>query len=363
MLSLGWRLGMSTDETASIYAETQGDAERLRLDLYYSGTLMHSGREQEGLEGFRGISRGALATGDLGVALTASTGVAYASWLAGSLSEGVETIDQALLLVADTPTAAEGPVFVSTLAHAFQSRGMCRGYTGELDQARSDFDRALELAREHVDRQTESASHANRALLEAAVEDYEAALHHAAQGLAIAEPMDAIHRIACSVPIAMAESGKGRFAEAIARAEADLGTVREQRIGLYFEPLLLATIARSKLALDMPDDALAAADEAVDITDARGLATCALAAPITLAQVLIAVQGAAAGARIESVLARAMRRARESGARIFETRITRELAALARLRGDEVTAGASGPPRDQTLDGTPVAGVDSAKAG
>ena len=345
MLSLGWRLGMSPDERASVYAETKEDVERLRLDLYYSGILMHSGREREGLEGFRRISRGALAAGDPGLALTASTGVAYASWLAGSLSEGVETIDHALPLVADAPTAASGLVFVSTLAHAFQSRGMCRGYSGELDQARTDFDRALELAREQVDPQTESASHANQALLEAAVEDYQAALHHAARGLAIAEPLDAIHRIACSVPAAVAQSGMGRFADAIVRAEADLATVREHQIGVYFEPLLLATIARSKLALGEADAALAAAEEAVDIADVRGLATCALTAPITLAQVLIALQGAAAGARIESVLARAMLRARESGARVFEPQIHRELAALARARAGDVSPrrGATAP--------------------
>ena len=102
--------------------------------------------------------------------------------------------------------------------------------------------------------------------------------------------------------------------------------------------MLLATIARCKLALGEPGDALAAAEEAVDIMDARGLATCALSAPIALAQVLIATQGAAAAERIDAVLARAERVARESGARAFEPQIQRERAALARLRGDDVTA-------------------------
>ncbi len=72
--------------------------------------------------------------------------------------------------------------------------------------------------------------------------------------------------------------------------------------------------------------------------DARGLTTCALPAPIALAQVLIATQGAAAAERINTVLMHAMRVARGSHARIFEPHIHRELGALARLRGDDTTA-------------------------
>ena len=74
--------------------------------------------------------------------------------------------------------------------------------------------------------------------------------------------------------------------------------------------------------------------------DARGLATCALSAPITLAQILLATQGAAAGARVSAVLARALAVARKSGAQIFEVSIRRELAALGALRGDDISAAA-----------------------
>jgi hypothetical protein len=65
---------------------------------------------------------------------------------------------------------------------------------------------------------------------------------------------------------------------------------------------------------------------------ARGLATCALQAPIVLARILIVTHGAAAAERIEQVLAHAMRVIDASGARIFEPQVQRELAALARLR-------------------------------
>ncbi len=205
---------------------------------------------------------------------------------------------------------------------------LCRGYAGELDRARQDFARAIELARDYDDPLTESASHANLALLEASIERYEAALEHATQGLALAERFgDVVHMIACSVPMALADVGLGRFADALARAEADLSTLRQQQIGLYFEPVLLATIARSRLALEEPDAALVAAEEAVAIAEARGLTTCALIAPITLAQILSTTRSDA-GDRVESILAAALHTARASRAQVFEARIQRQLAAL-----------------------------------
>lgn len=339
ILRLAWRLGVSREETAALHAEAHEHAERFHLDLFYAGSLMHSGREREGLDAFRAAGRQAVAAGDRGRVLTASNGVAYASWIAGSLTEAVETIDRALALAAGDPKAGSGLAFVCPLAHAMQTRGQSVGYMGELEGARRDFDRALELAREHGDAQTESACHANRALLEADVGEIEAALGSAALGLAIAERAgDTIHALACSTPAAVAQAGAGRFAAALALAESNLATIRRHGIGLYYEPALLATIARSRLALGTHDDALAAAEEAVAIADARGLATCALPARIALAQVLMATRGAAAGARIDAILARAARVARESLAHAFEPQIQRQVAALARLRGEDISA-------------------------
>ncbi|EHN12935.1 Adenylate cyclase [Patulibacter medicamentivorans] len=333
ILSVSWRLGISPQEITAIHAETQVDLERFRGNLYYAGSLMHGRREREGLDGFREASREAVAAGDPGRMLTASTGVAYASWIAGSLTEAVETLDRALAVAGDDPTTGAGVGFVCPLAHALQSRGLSVGHMDELETALRDFDRGIVLAREHRDPQTESACHANRSLLEVNAGRTVAALRGAALGLAIAEPAgDTVHVIACSTPMAAAQAAMGRFAEALARAEANLATIREHGIGLYYEPLLLATIARSRLGLGEPDAALAAAEEGAGIASARGLTTCALPAPIALAQVLRATQGAAAGERIDAVLAGALRVARQSRARLFERQIGSDLAALASAR-------------------------------
>jgi class 3 adenylate cyclase/tetratricopeptide (TPR) repeat protein len=322
ILSLAWRLGISPDEAAAIHAEAHADDERSPGDLWYAGWLMHTGREREGLDRFRAADRAADAVGDRPFALIASIGVAYASWVAGSLGEGVDTLDRALRLAAGDPMTAAGVAFVCPLAHAYGQRGLCEGYMGELDQAHQDFDRAIEMAREYEDPETESAARANLALLEASVGNYEAALGNAALGVEIGERLgNVIHIIACSVPAAVAEAGAGRFADALAGAESNLAKIRQHGIGLYYEPVLLATIAQCRLALGHPEDALAAAEEAVDVMNARCLATCALQAPIALLQVLATTQGAAAAKRIESVLARAMHIVGASGARVFEPQV------------------------------------------
>ena len=196
-----------------------------------------------------------------------------------------------------------------------------------------DSRRAIELAREHDDPESEASAHASLALLQADSGEIEASLGHAALGLAIAERAGlVVHVVACAAPAALAEAVAGRFADALARAQSSLATIREHRVGLYFEPLLLATVARSRLGLGAPAEALASAEDAVAVMEERGLATCALQAPLALAHVLAATEGAAAAERIATVLTGALGPARASGARLFVLRIERELAAVAHLR-------------------------------
>lgn len=325
LLSLAWRVGMSPDETAAIHAAAYGDLERARADLYFSGFLMHSGREREGLEGFRAVSRQAIAAGHPGLTLVSATGMAYARWVAGELREGVTMLDHALPAADADPHLGTGDIFGCPAAHGYQSRGLCRGYLGELDAARADFHHGIELAREYGDPETVAAAQANLALLEANLGEHEIALEIATRGRAEAERgANAIHVIACTVPAAVAEAGLGRFDTALDLAGSSLASMRQRRVGLYFEPVLLATIARVRVALGKPGEAVDAAEEAVAIATARGLETCALPAHITLAHVLRKTQHPAAADRIDALLTRALRQARRTGAHVFEAAIRRE---------------------------------------
>jgi adenylate cyclase len=192
------------------------------------------------------------------------------------------------------------------------------------------------MAHEHQDAETASAAHAARALLEAELGDVAAAGASAALGLVIAERAgNAVHAIACAVPAAMADAAGGRTDVALASAERTLVAIRDRRIGLYYEPLLLGTMARCRLAHGDAAGALDAAEEAVAVAGTRGLTTCALSAPLTLAHVLLTLQGAGAQPRVEVLLGGAARIARTSGAHLFEPRIHLGRSALALACGDE----------------------------
>ena len=334
LLGLAWRLGMVPEEAAALRSEGHkpADVEQFRLDLNYAATLMHNGRERDGLELFREVNRLAVAAGDPDLVLTPACGVSYASWIAGSLAEAVSVIDSALDLTGANPGAGAGLAFVCPCAHAFGQRAQAFGYMGDLEAARRDFDRAIELAREHNDPEVESYRYANLAILEALAGEPEAALHDAARGRAIGPRAgNALASVATSTARAVAQAGSGRFEEGYRQAEANLATVRQRGMGRYFEPMLLATMARCDLALGRPEAALAAAEEGFDIMNGRGLTVCALPAPITLAEVLLATAGASAAERIEAVLGYAAHTARQSQAHIFEPQIYRQLAAVARL--------------------------------
>jgi tetratricopeptide (TPR) repeat protein len=206
-------------------------------------------------------------------------------------------------------------------------RGFCSAYMGETERAKHDFERAIEIAREHGDAEAECYLHAARGFVGAGFGDEAAARADAALALELGvHAGNAMGIATASLAYAAVDAATGRFAEARARAEKAVASARERRPGLHFESALLAALARARLGLADPEGALAAAEDAVEIMDARGLRAGALSAPLALAHVLRATGGAAE--RIESVLTRALDVARECGAVIYERQLEEQLAAL-----------------------------------
>lgn len=324
VLSMAWRLGLPPDETAVAHA---GSRAGLLADLFLAGTHLHGGREREGLELFRVTRHGAIDRGDKALGVTASCGVSYAAWIAGQLGEAMQVTELALASAGEDAALGAGLAFVCPLAHVHVDRGRSLGYRGDLNGSRQAFARAIALACEAGDPETEAAAYANRAHVHADLGQHDAALEDATRGREIGERAgNVVHVVACEVPGAMAHMGLGRPAEALAAATATLATIREVRLGLYYEPALLATIARARLAAGEHALARSAAEEAVALMTARGLRTCALQAPLALAEVLRATEGTKAAPRIGAVLEEALAIARPSGAPVFEEQIARALA-------------------------------------
>jgi tetratricopeptide (TPR) repeat protein len=312
------------------------EAQRILLDLGLGATLLISGRESDARESLTRLLHEAIDTGDAGLALTVAAGTLSSTFAAGTASECLELADRALELAAGDIEAGSGLMLRSPYSMVLWMRAMAVGYMGKLAESHREFERALEIAREHDDLESEGFALAARSLVRTESGDVDAAHGDADRALEIAERAgNTAAAVMAAGALSGAEAVAGRFAETLRTAEPALATIRDSGIQRMYEPMLLAAIARAKLGLGKHDVAVAAAAEAVEIMDARGLKVAAMPARIALAQVLIAVEGVAAAERIEAELAKASEVAREIGASIFEPQVQRELAALARLRGED----------------------------
>jgi tetratricopeptide (TPR) repeat protein len=301
--------------------------DQVLLDQNYAASLLLSGREREGLALARQANQRATRSSDPGLKLTASCGEVLANAIAGSAEDGLAAVVRGLEAAGDDTAAGAGLVFACPYGLALSFRGFCAGAIGHTDRAAQDFERAIEVTRSHGDRESESYAHSNRAFVdEMSGQVGPATLTHSQRAFDLAEQAgNPLAGAAASTAWAVAEVATGSLAEGLERADSTLTTIRERGTGLHYIPALLTSIALARLGLGDRGAALASAEEAVDIMNSRGLTVCALLAPITLAWLLIETEGAAAGDRIEAILARATDVVEKSGARVFEPQI-RELA-------------------------------------
>jgi class 3 adenylate cyclase/tetratricopeptide (TPR) repeat protein len=343
ILALAARLGMSDEETAAIHAEGEvltgrgkHAFERVLLDLAYATNLFFGAREREGLELLRTASNRAFELGEPGLALNVASVMGIATWLMGSHREGVELTDRALGLAGDDVGAGAGLMFASPYAGCLWVRAACAGWMGRLDQARPDFNRAIELAREQGDLETETYALCARASLLTYILDLEPALRDGERSVELAERSgNATALAAAYIAVAVARVHSKDFNGAREIAERALQIARKRQLQLQAEPNILACLALARLGLGGAAEARAAAEEAIAVAEARvphGLAGAA--AWIALARVLTATEGADAREAIESALRRAKELSRSSESPTLEPQIHAELAALARLCGD-----------------------------
>jgi hypothetical protein len=108
-------------------------------------------------------------------------------------------------------------------------------------------------------------------------------------------------------------------------------------VALEFEPMALRYLSQARLRTGDPRAARAAAREAVAIAAQRRTKGWELLSRIALAQAIRACEGPSAIAAIERELRRALALAQTTGARTLEPHVRVELAAVARLRGDDVS--------------------------
>ncbi len=346
ILDLGWRLGLSDAETAALFSEGRelaacsSDPRVLALFLDGYATVL---RLHGDLEGSRQIEREAVQAaeeaGDAAVRVAVRLYLPYANLLAGRLRDSLRISEEILADASDADLAMAARFKkLDPYVHLRMMKGRALSEIGRLNEAKSELDRAVELARERGDLENLGWAHdfqVHRAWLAC---DGQTALRHARSSAEVAERVgSAFSRRYASQCLGLAYIVNEEWNQASDVLEATLASARQGRIGLEQEARLLSDLGEALLGCGKPGQALAAAEEAVDTARRRGTPVLECDAHRVLARVLLHTEGRSSEWRIQAALESALELAERTGARSREPFIRDEYAELAGLLGDDAT--------------------------
>jgi tetratricopeptide (TPR) repeat protein len=209
-------------------------------------------------------------------------------------------------------------------------RGVLQGWTGSFAPGKRALEQALQIAREDQDPETEAFSH----MMLVAVADLAGSptgvLQHARQGVEIAERSGgAFWQGLAQQSLGIAYVLHGEWDDALTAIEGALSIHRQRNVGLEAEPMSLALLARAHLGRGDSEAALTVTQEAIALACARGTKGSELYARYHHSQALLASEGDRRAAAAEE-LQRALALVAITGARGFEPRLRRDLAAIAK---------------------------------
>jgi class 3 adenylate cyclase/tetratricopeptide (TPR) repeat protein len=342
ILAFGFRLGLSPDEEAAVFAEGKRWTEKSRdakaeglLETAYTIVRVTSGYVDEacqhGLTGERLLRE----AGDEELRSLASWTRIYPTVIAGRYSQARELLDRLLEATRGHPEWGFDLWELSAWVWAHYMRGGVELYAGDLTTARSMLERGIELARQHGDPESEGWAQSWLADLGVITGDTELCLAASQRSVEIGENLSSPYsRVFAFLHLGIALTLDARWREATETLEHALDTARERRTCLETEPRQLAWLAEARLgAGDLPR-ARELAEEAVALGQRIHAPLDAIFAHRALARVLMQQEGSEAGAAIRTALREAERVIEETGARNLRPLILLELAELARLEGD-----------------------------
>lgn len=322
-LNHGWRLGISEQEAAALYeggrelAERSGDSVNLLLlQTMYATVRGLGGHVEEYVELTREAMGLADSIGAPAMRMAVMPNGIYSHMVRGHLDEALRLADEAMELGRDDPTLAAGMGLASPYAFCVMMRGVVLNAMGRLDEAEAEHERALRVAREQGDLETQGWTHANHAFLARNTGRTDIALSHATQGYEIAERIgDSFSRGWALTNVGYAHLLREEWQEAIEAVEVSLERSREARTGLEGEPWRLAILAEALIGAGDGRSARATAEEAVALTLERGSEWILPYCYRVLAEALLASDGPGAGSDAGAALDNAESAAERTGAR------------------------------------------------
>jgi class 3 adenylate cyclase/tetratricopeptide (TPR) repeat protein len=342
LMTYGWRLGISHEETEALFNEAErmaseaGDVRSRAILLFtYGAARAHCDGE---LRESAGLTRQAIALAEESGDPALYVGVAnpYHLYSIGAYREAVAICDRAIELADGDPTMGAGMFFGCPYAMHHVEKGWYLAELGELEQARRMLENGTKIAHAQGDMEVFGFSHYFSTWRAYFAGEPESALTHARRSLEIAErigsPFSRAHEW---LVLGLAERMQGHWRNAIAAVERSRAIARESRTTVERNALRLTLLGESYLGLGDPARARALVDEGLEVARTQGHVPDQMHASLALARVLPSSVGTAARAEIEAALARTLALAAETGAKAYEPLVHVELAELARQSGDE----------------------------
>jgi adenylate cyclase len=343
ILNVGWRLGASEEEAASIFTEGRALAQRsgdLRwlggVALMYANVRGMAGKLQDYRKYSAEAARVADQTDDDALKAACRSGQLVAHAFVGRFQEALLLAEQTLAQTSEDPRLGADIFGFSPHIVALFMRGLIVSNMGRHSEVEANLDRAVQLARQHGVAEILGWSHGGYVWLAQNTGRTEAALTHARHAVEIAEKIGSpFSRVTAYEVLGNAHILTEEWSQGAAALEQALDIARETRTGLNDEGRLLAGLAQARLGLGDNSRARTTADEAVAVARRRGTKYFECRAHLARAQVLLRTEGAAANADIQAALREAQTLVEETGGRSQEPFIHEERANLARLTGDD----------------------------
>jgi class 3 adenylate cyclase/tetratricopeptide (TPR) repeat protein len=355
ILFLGWRLGAtgasSRDtferEAAQLFSTGREEARRSGREHMHANLLASYGT-------FRGFAGGdvdemvgltleavaiADGTGDAALRVAMRTATVYPLLCRGRLEDALRVAQEGVDLTGGDPTLGAGIAYASPYATLLCLRGLSRACMGHLDAGFADYERCLEVAREHDDLEVQGWALGSWTFLDAWEGGNPAGtLAHARRAVDVTDRTGGgFSRAQAHVSLTEAYLQLELWEEALNAAERSLQIIHQRHIALEMEPWAHAQVARAQLGRGDPPAALAAARRAVALAEQRHAVSAEVHARQALVLALLGQPTpdvSAARTHIDRLLILIQR----TGFILQEPHVRLCAADAARLEGDETTA-------------------------
>jgi predicted ATPase/class 3 adenylate cyclase len=296
-LDYAWRLGMEKERVDALVEEAReiatrtGDLRSLTLLRFLESA--RPGLDQHVREWTRAVDD-AVATadesGDDALRVAIRTAGSYSYLCAGEFERCEQLLDEALEIMGDDHSAGNGIVIGCPYAWAIMGKGIVRRERAEYDAGEKLFEKALRIAAEQGDPETESWTRGNLAMLLAARGDLDPALGLALRNYELTERLgDVFSRVWALVNLCVVRLERGEAHDALEAIERADRLYREAMgKGGEAEAWREAMVAEALVGVGRVPEALERAERAATIARERGLLWAMPRALRTLAQARVA---------------------------------------------------------------------------